>query len=222
MTTEPVATNPEPPNAESGEDDDDGGGLKLHVSLDQKVEIAQQAAQRIFELIGVGVPRIEVVVEDEQIVIRLRELAAGLQAGSDTRILESIQFILNKAVNKLALKRSRLSLDAEGFRRRRPDNFDRIAQTLADKVLALGKAVAIGPLGQADLRLLGHQLDHIAGIAVRADGPHDRRRLVVSPAARPDDAAPNGGDHGAGDGQGGRDQGYPPRDGGQNRRRRRR
>lgn len=200
-TVEPVPVA-DAPAVDGGDDDDEGGGLKLHVSLEQKVEIARAAAERIFALIGVGVPTIEVVVEDEQIVIRLRDLAASLQASQDTRILESIQFILNKAVNKLALKRSRLSLDAEGFRRRRPDHFDKVAQALAAKVLTLGKAMAIGPLGQADLRLLGNQLEQVAGVSVRADGPHDRRRLVVSPVGLAATAAGAEGDGGDNDAQG--------------------
>ena len=183
--TAPVEDEVTTAEAGDGDDDEGGGGLRLHVSLDEKVEIARAAATQIFAHIGAGVPSVEVAVEDEQIVVRLRDLNPILAASADARILESIQFLLNKAVNKLALRRSRLSLDAEGFRRRRPDNFDQLAATVAARVVALGKAMAIGPLGQTEVRLLGHQIERAGGVTVKVDGPHDRRRLVVAPKVAP-------------------------------------
>lgn len=183
--TDPTEWNQaEPPaadTADSGDDGDDEGGPRLHVTMEEKSAIAREAAVRLFELVGAGVPQVEVVVEDEQIIVRLHGLPATLQASSDTRILESIQFLLNKAVNKMALKRSRLSLDAEGFRRRRPENFDAVAAALARRVKELGKAIAIGPLGQTEVRIFSQQLEKVPGVAVQVVGPHDRRRLIVAP-----------------------------------------
>lgn len=188
------------PSADSGDDgDDDGAGLRLHVSLEEKVEIARVAATRLFELVGAGMPVIEVAVEEDQIVVRLRDLAPQLRASNDSRILESIQFLLNKAVNKLAIKRSRLSLDADGFRRRRPDAFDQLATLVAARVVALGKAIAIGPLGQTEVRILGHQVERAGGVTVKVEGPHDQRRLVVAPkvtTAAVTDVAPPPNDQG--------------------------
>jgi predicted RNA-binding protein Jag len=162
-------------------DDDEGGGLRLNVSLDEKVVIARDTAIRMFELLGAGQPRIDVAVEDEQIVVHLGEINPQLQPQGDTRVLEALQFILNKAVNKMALQRTRLSLDAEGFRRRRPEGIDKVAEALAQKALLLGKAIALGPLSQMDLRILSHQVGKVAGVQAQVHGSHDARRLVVAP-----------------------------------------
>jgi len=184
-------------------DDDDGGGPRLDISIDQKVALAREATARLFELIGAGLPHIDVVVEDDQIVVRLRELAPALQVASDARILESVQFILNKAINKLALKRSRLSLDTDGFRRRRPDHLDQVAAALAAKAVALGKAIAIGPLGQADMRMLAQHLEGMPGVRLSSEGPHDRRRLIIAPPAPPaPEAEPSAEDDGQSDADG--------------------
>ncbi len=188
MTTDAPAAMDEELATDAADADDDEGSLRLHVSIEEKIEIARTAAGRIFELIGMGTPTIEATVEDDQIVVRLRELPAALSASADARILESIQFLLNKAVNKLALRRSRLSLDAEGFRRRRPDNFDELGALVAARVVATGKAMAIGPLGQTEMRLLGHQIERAGGVLVKVEGPHDRRRIVVGPKLAAGDA----------------------------------
>lgn len=196
-------------------DDDEGGGLRLHVSIEEKVEIARQVATRIFDLLGAGVPAIDVAVEEEQIVVRLTDVAASLTPAGDTRVLESVQFILSKAVNRYALKRTRLSIDAEGFRRRRPEGLDKVAQALAQKVVRLGKPIAIGPLSQGDLRFLTAQLTRGGqGVQVQTVGTADRRRLVILPAVPVSTAASAGPD---GEGEETGSQG-----GGEGRRRRRR
>jgi predicted RNA-binding protein Jag len=164
-------------------DDDEGGGLRLSVSLEEKVEIARTAATRIFELLGAGMPEIQVAIEDDQVVVHLQGLAPQLAPQGDNRTLESLQFILNKAINKLALQRTRLSLDADGFRRRRPEGLERIADQLVAKALQLGKPIAIGPLHPGDLRILSQQAVRNEAIRAQPFGQHERRRLVLSPIA---------------------------------------
>jgi spoIIIJ-associated protein len=100
-------------------------------------------------------------------------------------VLESLQFILNKAINRYALKRTRLSLDTEGFRRRRPEGLDKVAAALAQKVTRLNKSIAIGPIGQGDLRFLTAQLSRSPGVQVQSFGAPDKRRLVIQPAGIP-------------------------------------
>lgn len=180
MTAEPQVLDTDSSSTADG-DDDEGGGLRLHVSLDEKIEIARSTALRIFELLGAGVPEIDVGVEEDQIVVRLQGVSPLLQPSGDTRVLESTQFILNKAVNKLAFKRTRLSLDAEGFRRRRPEGLDKVAAELAKKALQLGKAITIGPIGQGDLRFLSNQIGRNGGVTAQAVGPQERRKLMIAP-----------------------------------------
>ena len=186
----------EPTDRAEGIDTDDegleeGGGLRLNVTLEEKVEIARQVAQRLFELLGAKVPGIECRVEEDQVVVRLSDLDPALAPAGDTRVLESMQFILNKAINRYALRRTRLSIDADGFRRRRPEGLDKVAQALAQKVAKLGKAISVGPIGQGDLRFLTAQLSRSQGIHVLATGAPDRRRLVIAPGAAPAMVAQN-------------------------------
>jgi predicted RNA-binding protein Jag len=181
-SSQPPSDRHAPEGGGGDPDDEDGGGLRLHVTLEEKLGIAGEVATRLFALLGGKVPGIECRAEEEQVVVQLHELDQALCPPGDTRVLESVQFILNKAINRYALKRTRLSIDAEGFRRRRPEGLDKVAQALAHKVLALGKAIAIGPLGQGDLRFLTAQLSRQAGVLVQATGVGDKRRLVIQPA----------------------------------------
>ncbi len=164
------------------QDGDEGGGLRLHVTLEEKLAVAQDVTTQLFALLGAGQPGVHCHLEDEQVVVRLIDLNADLVPAGDTRVLESLQFILNKAINRFALKRTRLSIDADGFRRRRPEGLDKVAQALAQKVLTLDRAIAIGPLGQGDLRFISGQLSRTPGIIFQTTGAADKRRLVIAPA----------------------------------------
>lgn len=174
----------EPKVHDGSDDDDEGGGFRVHVSMEDKQQIARDTAVKLFSLLGAGMPDMALEADDEQIVVRLQNVPASLVPSGDTRVLESVQFMLSKAINKLALKRTRLTLDADGFRRRRPEGLDRLADALAQKALSLGKPVAIGPLGQGDLRLLASLCVKTPGVSTLAVGPHHLRRLVVQPAGQ--------------------------------------
>ncbi len=156
---------------------------KQHVSLTEKVAIAQATAQRLFELLGAKMPTVECRADEDQVIVQLSDLDPALQPQGDTRVLESMQFILNKAINRTSLDRTRLSLDTDGFRRRRPEGLDKVAQALAEKSKLLGKSLAIGPLGQGDLRFLTAQLSRTPGLTLLHHGAPERRRLVIAPKA---------------------------------------
>ncbi len=172
--------------ATAGADDDaseESSAPKQHVSLAEKVAIAEVTARRLFELLGAKIPGVECRADEDQVIVQLSDLDAALQPQGDTRVLESMQFILNKAINRNSLDRTRLSLDTDGFRRRRPEGLDKVAQALADKSKLLGKSLAIGPLGQGDLRFLTAQLSRTPGMTLVHHGAPERRRLILAPKA---------------------------------------
>ncbi len=184
QSTEAPPSEAPPPDTSEG-DDEDSGGLRLNVTIEEKLTIAGDVAKRLFELLGGNTPGVECRAEEDQVVVQLNGLDQALCPPGDTRVLESVQFILNKAINRYALKRTRLSIDAEGFRRRRPEGLDKVAFALAQKVAHLGKSIAIGPLGQGDLRFLTAQLSRQPGVQVLSQGIGDKRRLVIQPAGTP-------------------------------------
>ena len=207
--------------SEGAHSDEDAGeessAPKSHVPLEQKVEIARSTATRLFELLGTKPPGIECRAEEDQVIVQLSDLDPALVPTGDTRALESLQFILNKAINRFSLDRTRLSLDTDGFRRRRPEGLDKVAAALAAKAQSLGKPIVLGPLGQGDLRFLTAQLSRTPGLAVVHHGLPERRRLVIAAQSVVAEAAEHEG--GADQGDLGQREG---REGGGHRRRRRR
>ena len=196
----------EAPAAAEDDASEESSAPKQHVSLTEKVAIAQETAQRLFELLGAKMPTVECRADEDQVIVQLSDLDPALQPQGDTRVLESMQVILNKAINRFSMDRTRLSLDTDGFRRRRPEGLDKVAAALAEKSKLLGKSLAIGPLGQGDLRFLTAQLSRTPGLALVHHGAPERRRLVIAPKSLLADAPreqDNGGEEARGEGGGG-------------------
>jgi predicted RNA-binding protein Jag len=171
----------------AGEEDDDGfgeggRGPRLDVPLGEKARIGQEFVGRVFALMGTPDAQVQVEVQEDHVAVSVAGLEGADVRAFDGRALESLQFILNKVVNKQASKRTRTSLSISGVNRRRSEGIDRLAQAVARKVLALERPISIGPMAPADLRLLSGHLARTGGIVVQTTGTQDNRRLVVAPA----------------------------------------
>ena len=164
-----------------GESDGLSRPRRVHVPIEEKATIATEVTRRALDLMGVEVESVAAVVDGEQVGLTIGAITKGNSEALDGRAWESLQFLLNKAVNRHAIKRTRLNLEAEGFRPRRSEGLDAVVSSIARKVQQTGKAIAIGPMEGGDLRLLATQLSRVSGISVQTTGEQDKRLLVVSP-----------------------------------------
>lgn len=155
---------------------------RVDIPIETKLEMGTAAAEEAFKLLGVEVESIEGVIKDEQISIKVGKITKPEGLVLEGRVFESLQFILNKSVNKHASKRSRLRIEAEGFLARRVDRVDKAAHALARKVHQLRRPLTLGPLADADRKQFVSQLQRAGGVAVQAQENSHGTRLVISPS----------------------------------------
>ena len=155
---------------------------RIDVPIETKLEQAIDATKQAISLIGVKVGNVEGRIDDDQVLIKLGEITEPEGATLEGRVYESLQFILNKSINKHTLKRTRLRIEAAGYVLRRGDRVDRAAHALARKVVQLRRPVTIGPLAENDLRKFSAQLSRAGGVKVQNVSEHDQNRLVVTPS----------------------------------------
>ncbi len=160
---------------------DDERPRRVEVSFEEKAERGEKICRQILTLLGATSDKIASRIEKEQVFVELGTVQCHNEKSLEPRVYESLQFILDKAINRHALKRSRLTLEAEGFRSRNKDGFASIAHAVGRKVKKLGKSIAIGPISGSDLRVFSSQLNRVSGVRVKTVGEADGRRLIVSP-----------------------------------------
>ncbi len=154
---------------------------RVHVPIEDKATIANDVALRALTLIGVEVKEIVAKVDDEQVGLKIGPITSPEGATLDGRAWESLQFLLNKAINRHAIKRTRLNMEADGFRARHSDGLDKMAASIARKVQKSGQAIAIGPVEPGELRQLASQFNRVTGVSVQTTGDPDRKLVVISP-----------------------------------------
>ena len=183
---------------DDGDEDEDGSGAgsgdsadgrrlgheRVFVPLEAKADRGVEVAGRILTLLGTRGSTVDGVVEDEQILLRISEFEPGTGHHLDNRAVESLQFVLNKAVNRHADKRTRVNVEAPGFRGRRTDGLEKVAAAVALKVQQLRRPLTIGPMSANDLRTFGHQIGRQGGVEVKADETDDRRLLILPAPGR--------------------------------------
>ena len=154
------------------------GARRESIPLEEKVARGEAAAERLLALLGVKATGISGHVDGEQVVLQVEEIESPAEL--DNRAYEALQFMLNKAINRGAARRTRLSLQTDGFRGRRADGLGRVAAHLSHKARKLGVTLSVGPLGANDLRALTVQLNRQKGLQLESTGEGELRRLVIS------------------------------------------
>ncbi len=155
---------------------------RKEIPLPRKVEIGVEMATEGLRLLGVKVASLAGEIDGDQVVIRVGNIVEPAGASLEGRVWESLQFLLNKAINRDAARRTRLRLETESFRGRRGEKLGKVAQALARKVVTLRRPITIGPLAPGELRQFTSQLTRAGGVAVSAT-EDEAKKLVITPGS---------------------------------------
>jgi predicted RNA-binding protein Jag len=160
----------------------DAGGLSLLDDPAALIARLSEIAAQICTLMGVTIAAPEVELRESDLLVRLAaDGAAALPL--EERTFESLQFVLNKAIQRTAGRRWRVRLllpEQQAESALPTDELVAVATAMAAKAKAIGRSLAIGPLSGADLRLWEFGLQRSQGAQVGVVGSGDLRRLVVA------------------------------------------
>lgn len=97
----------------------------------------------------------------------------------DGELLDALQHLTEKAINRGEAHRRRVFLDCDGFRRSRENELRESAIRAARQALREGSA-ALGPLNARDRRIVHMALKDRPGIVTRSVGEGPLRRVLIS------------------------------------------
>ncbi|CAM3806868.1 RNA-binding cell elongation regulator Jag/EloR [Alkalicoccus chagannorensis] len=105
----------------------------------------------------------------------------GVLIGRRGQTLDSMQYLVNLAANRGSTEYSRFLLDAEGYRARRREALEKLAERLAHQAIRTNQAVRLEPMSAAERKVIHHALQQNSSVATRSDGKEPHRRVVVEP-----------------------------------------
>jgi len=106
---------------------------------------------------------------------------SGLLIGRKGKTLDALQFIVNRAINKKADKKSRIIVDSENYRERRKESLAQMAVKMGDKAKRIKKPVTTHLLNAHDRRIFHITLKDDQQLDVRSRGDGLLKKIVIIP-----------------------------------------
>ncbi len=124
---------------------------------------------------------VQVIKDEETILLDISGDNGGLLIGRNGQTLDAFQFIVNKIVNRFPEDRTRIVIDASGYREKRIRSITEMALRMGKKVKKSGKAVTVGPLNPHDRRIVHLTLKNDYQLATKSQGEGTIRKIIIYP-----------------------------------------
>lgn len=172
----PVA-EPEPPVSTSP-DRSDGPS-------DEEIDAEADAAADFLEglLDALDLPGdLRINVREDHAEIELVDIGSGALIGRRGQTLEAIQELVRCSLQREFQRRSRVMVDAEGYRARRLEKLIEKADEAIDNVLESGEPERLEPMDVFERKAIHHLVAEVDGVDSRSQGREPSRRIVIEPA----------------------------------------
>jgi spoIIIJ-associated protein len=126
-------------------------------------------------------PQIDLVEEEECFFANVEGEGLGLLIGKRGQTLEAIQYITNIVANRHSSKRIRVIIDAEGYRKRREEVLQQLANRLAHRVERNGESVMLEPMTAHERKIIHTTLQNNPKVLTRSEGEEPNRKVIIQP-----------------------------------------
>ena len=121
----------------------------------------------------------------DEINIEIEGRDAGLAIGKKGQVLQALQFLTHRVVNRPGLDKRHVLVDAEGYRARRDDSLATMARRLGRQAVHDGKIITFEPMNPRDRRVVHMALAKFEGVITKSEGEGEDRRVQIIPVRRP-------------------------------------
>lgn len=118
-------------------------------------------------------------IAPEQVEIELLDIGSGVLIGRRGQTLDAIQELARCVLQREFQRRSRVVIDAEGYRARRLEKLLEKAEEAIDAVLDTGEPERLEPMDVFERKAVHNLVASIDGISSRSQGREPARRVVL-------------------------------------------
>ncbi len=193
------------PDAEGASSDVDGGRRRRRRRggrdnfdsevFDERARQAQTFVDTVVQKMGmdcrVRLRRPREGDSPDEINLEILGRDAGRIIGKKGQVLQALQFLVHRVINRPGLERRHILVDAEGYRSRRDMSLANMARRLGKQAVDEGKIITFEPMNPRDRRVVHLALAKFDGVITKSDGEGDQRRVQIIPVRRPAAAEPS-------------------------------
>lgn len=127
---------------------------------------------------------VEILIENDEenhvLEVELKGNDMGVLIGKRGQTLDSLQYLVNLAVNKQSENYVKVKLDTEDYRKRRKDTLENLAKNIAYKVKRTKHAVSLEPMNPFERRVIHSALQYDKYVSTHSEGEEPFRHVVVT------------------------------------------
>lgn len=125
---------------------------------------------------------LKIRVLDDRAEVEMTEMGNGALIGRRGQTLDAVQELVRSALQRQFERRSRVLIDAEGYRTRRLEKLLEKAEDAIDEVLDSGEAVRLEPMDVFERKAVHQLVAEVDGVVSRSQGREPGRRVVIEAA----------------------------------------
>jgi spoIIIJ-associated protein len=128
----------------------------------------------------VGRVRIDIVEDDDTLAASIQGGDLGLLIGKHGQTIDAIQYLVTAIAHRGGTEQPKtVIVDAAGYRERRRATIESLAVSSAERVLATGGPVELGPMTSIERKLVHERLKDLSGVVTRSEGMEPNRFVVI-------------------------------------------
>ena len=151
--------------------------------MEERVELAKQLTSRLLQRMGVET-EVEGFLEEGELYLEIKSGEEGILIGRHGRTLDSLQFLINRMVNKEQKEFIRVVLDINHYRKRRNDSLKKMAIRLGESVKRTNRGMTIGPFNAYDRRIIHITLQENPVLRTESSGEGEMKRIKIITAKK--------------------------------------
>ena len=125
---------------------------------------------------------IRITLQEDHAEVEVVDIGSGALIGRRGQTLEAIQELVRCALQRQFQRRSRVKVDAEGYRARRLEKLLEKTEEAIDGVLESGEPERLEPMDVFERKAVHHLVAEVDGVDSHSQGREPARRVVIEPA----------------------------------------
>ncbi len=160
--------------------------VRITVKNENLSEKGLKSKKALEDILGFLVPTYSIGIKEnpDRIKLDIRDTNdKGLLIGKRGEMIKSLEFIVGKIAARSCEdgKDKRISIDVDGYKRRREDKITILIKDTARKVRKIKKPISLDPMSATERRMAYIALKREGGVGYETKVERDEKRIIITP-----------------------------------------
>ena len=139
----------------------------------------------VFDAINLKIEIDIEILDDGGFLFNLSGKGLGILIGRHGQALDSLQYLLNLAANRRdSDEKIHFTLDVEGYRDRRSEALEKLAENMADRAIKSRRDVRLEPMNRHERKVIHTTLQDNDRVETHSAGTEPYRYVIITPTKR--------------------------------------